>query len=71
MKTYKQQLLDQMKEIEYKGFRIIPDWHYYNGKSDFLLFHDDKEIGQIMPSTTLEEIKEYIDNLYEDEKAVQ
>ena len=48
---------------EYKGFTIVEVYKYTNGRSDFEIFQDEN--GMIRPNTTLEQIKNDIDQMDE------
>lgn len=43
----------------YRGWEIHPVFNYTNGKSDWEIFHEEE--GEMIPSTTYEELKKYID----------
>lgn len=45
----------------YLAWEIHPVFNYTNGKSDWQIYPEDGEHGEIIPSMTLEELKSYID----------
>lgn len=48
---------------QYKGFEIVPQFVYTNGKTDFNIYYNEREYAMIHPSSTLEGAKEAIDFL--------
>lgn len=48
-------------ETIYKNYIIREIYVYVDGTSDFEVFHQDKDYGQMYPRTTLEAIKRDID----------
>jgi hypothetical protein len=47
--------------MEYKNFIIQESYTYNDGKADFQVYEKDADSGFIRPRTTVEEIKEEID----------
>lgn len=54
------------QDIDYRGYRISPVFHYTNGKTDWQVYRKDADYGTMYPSATLEEVKESIDELIND-----
>lgn len=54
-----------MAITQYRGFEIVPEFVYTNGKTDFTIYHTDREYATIHPSDTLEGVKQTIDCLIE------
>ena len=50
---------------EYKGFMIVEIYCYGDGKSDWEFFHEDEDEGHMAPGMTLDQVKDWIDDLIE------
>lgn len=54
-------------EETYRGYQIIEVFKYtFNGKSDFEVYHGDQEKGTLFHKKTLEEVRENIDLMIEE-----
>lgn len=49
--------------IRYRGYIIEPVFHFTNGKSDWNLFKEDAEKGEMMPSMTFEQVIIHINEI--------
>lgn len=45
------------------SWRLLPVFHYTNGKSDFEIYAPDNGEGRIRPNTTVEELRKEIDEM--------
>jgi hypothetical protein len=55
--------------MEYKNYLIEERYTYTDGKADFQVYEKDADSGFIRPRTTLEEIKEEINEITEERYA--
>jgi hypothetical protein len=61
-----------MKPIKYRGYELVPVFRYSTDPIklgvyyDWEIFYSDSEKGTMLPYKTLEEAKEYVNDLIED-----